>query len=381
MESTVPDTLLASRSAGRWVAAAVVALAAGCGDTPSTAPETPGRGNPVSSLQVFDCQADLRATTVTCGAPAGEQAAIIGGPNVQVRLISSNLVNVGGALEFDVEVQNLLNEAIGTPDGVIVDPDGITAFFHSGPNVVKGTGTAWVDNADGVGDFTGSNQPYFRYPQMLAKDHVSASKPWRIAFDPGVENITFKVFLSAEVQPLLVINEVMINPLNPDPDNPSVDTDREWFEVYNAGSRPVEMEGMLIADSAASGRRPYHRIASPLTVQPGAYVVLGASTNTTSNGGATVDYSYGGALVLANSLDALKISRLYSVPGDTVTLDRTQFAQASVSAQAGISRELKNPGLDNSNLDGSNWANASVTSVYGNGGRGTPKAQNSTYVP
>lgn len=333
---------------------------------------------------MLDCRADVRAGTVSCTAPApsGARRAILPGPNnTHVVLTSSNLTNVGGALEFDVTVTNLLNEAIGTPDGVVVDPDGITVFFARGPNVTRGTGTAWVDNADGTGDFTGSNQPYFRYPQMLAQNGVSASKPWRIAFDPGVENITFGVAISAEVQPLLVINEVMVNPLNANPATPTVDTGLEWFEVYNAGTLPVQMEGMLIADSAASGRNSYHRIASPLTVAPGGYVVLGASTNAANNGGATVDYAYGAALTLQNSLDAVKISRLYSVPGDTVTVDRTQFAQAAVSAQAGVARELKNPALDNVNMDGSNWDNASVTSVYGTGGRGTPKAQNSAYTP
>ena len=116
-----------------------------------------------------------------------------------------------------------------------------------------------------------------------------------------------------------------------------------------------------------------------MIIQPGAYAVLGNSTNTTLNGGAPVDYSYGGALALANSLDAVKIARV--VGTDTVTIDRTQYANAGVSAQSGVSRELKNPALDNSNMDGSNWASASVTAVYGSGGRGTPKAQNSTYTP
>jgi hypothetical protein len=32
-------------------------------------------------------------------------------------------------------------------------------------------------------------------------------------------------------------------------------------------------------------------------------------------------------------------------------------------------------------MDGSNWGDASVTSVYGAGGRGTPKALNSAFVP
>jgi hypothetical protein len=80
-----------------------------------------------------------------------------------------------------------------------------------------------------------------------------------------------------------------------------------------------------------------------------------------------------------NSLGAFKSSRVYRT--DTLTVDRTQFASAAISAQNGVSRELKNPALDNSNMDGSNWGDAAVTSVYGPGGRGTPKAQNSVFTP
>ena len=120
-------------------------------------------------------------------------------------------------------------------------------------------------------------------------------------------------------------------------------------------------------------------IASSVVVPSGGYVVLGNTTNTTNNGGVPVDYAYGSALAFANSLDALKISRVYGT--DTLTVDRTQYASAAISAQNGISRELKNPALDNSNMDGSNWADALVTAVYGPGGRGTPKAQNSTFTP
>jgi hypothetical protein len=84
-------------------------------------------------------------------------------------------------------------------------------------------------------------------------------------------------------------------------------------------------------------------------------------------------------MAFANSLDAFKISRVYGT--DTVTIDRTQYASAAISAQNGISRELINPSLDNSNMDGSNWVDASVSSIYGPGGRGTPKAQNSGFAP
>jgi len=37
--------------------------------------------------------------------------------------------------------------------------------------------------------------------------------------------------------------------------------------------------------------------------------------------------------------------------------------------------------LMNANLDNSNWADASVSSVYGPGGRGTPTAQNAAFTP
>jgi hypothetical protein len=138
------------------------------------------------------------------------------------------------------------------------------------------------------------------------------------------------------------------------------------------------MQGMVFADSAASGRRPYNTVNSSLIVPSGGYVVFGETTNTTLNGGVPVDYAYGAGMQLANSLDAVKFARVYGT--DTLTIDRTQYSQASISAQDGVSRELKNPALDNSNMDGSNWASASVTSVFGPGGRGTPKAQNSSYV-
>ena len=321
---------------------------------------------PQSVLLVYDCRAGTGGSgSLSCGA-----SPMYGEPHV--RLTESNLTVVGNVLQFDLTVQNLLTEAIGTPDGVMVDTAGVTVFVAS---ISAGAG---VENQDGSREMPsgGAAKPFYRYSQKLVQDEVSGSKPVQLNFAPGTTEVVFQLQVVAEVQPLLVINELMANPASVT----NVDTDREWFEVYNAGRLPVQMEGMLIADSAASGRRPYHRIASSLVVQPGAYAVLGASSNTTLNGGVPVDYSFGGFLAFANSLDALKISRAYA-EGDTLTLDRTQYASAAISAQNGVSRELKNPALDNSNLDGSNWANAAVTSVYGSGGRGTPKAQNSTYTP
>jgi hypothetical protein len=367
-------------SQARFPIALLLAVAA-CGDAQPTGPSA-AAGEKVPALQVFDCTANVASASVSCASPlpAGGNFALIGGQNANVRLTSSNVTADGGTgiFQFDVTVQNLLNEAMGTPDGVTPDTAGISVFFYGGPTVTAGTGTVTVANADGVREFTAPNQPFFRYNQVLAKDEVSGTKPWQLAYDPGVQTFTFRVYVAAELQPMLVINEVLANA-----GGTITDPSGEWFEVYNAGSFPVQMQGMLIADSSGGvngKRQPYHLIASSLVVQSGAYVVLGSTTNTTNNGGVPVDYAYGTALQFANSVDALKISRSYGA-ADTLTIDRTQYASAAISAQNGVSRELKNPALDNANMDGSNWADALVTAVYGPGGRGTPKAQNSTYTP
>jgi hypothetical protein len=37
-----------------------------------------------------------------------------------------------------------------------------------------------VANADGTGTFTSTNQPYFAYHQILAKNAVSSAKTWQL---------------------------------------------------------------------------------------------------------------------------------------------------------------------------------------------------------
>jgi hypothetical protein len=355
-----------------------MALAA-CSDQP-VGTRTPQPVLPVGALQAFDCTVTvgqgMRCAAVTPGTGQA-RGTLIGGQNVYVTLASSKYEYDPGTQVYtiDVTVQNLLNEAIGTPDGVTPDTTGIRVFFYEPPTAIGADGEVTVANADGAATFNKAAQPYFQYDEILSKDEVSGSKPWQFIKPPEVDAFLIRVLISTEVQPLLVINEVMVNP----PGTPTAERPMEWFELYNAGTLAVDLENMVIADSAASGRQPFHPIGSSVPVPSGGYVVLGYSTNTSENGGAPVDYAYGSAMNFANSLDAIKISRVFGM--DTLTIDRTQYASASVSAQESISRELKNPALDNSNMDGSNWGSASATSVYGPGGRGTPKAQNSTYTP
>ena len=324
------------------------AVLAACSDQQPVATHEPPLLVPARTVQAFEC-AGSTSGTLSCRDPragTGDASAVlIGGQNVNLKLTSSNVSYNAGT--------------------------GIFQF-----NVTGGEGTVTVANADGTGTFTAANQPYFAYKEILAQNAVSSARTWQLQVTGDVSTFNFIVYVETDVQYLLVINEVMANAAGTTLD---VNGIGDWIELYNAGSRPVKLDSLVIADSAASGRQPFHMISTSLVMQPGTYVVLGNTTNTTSNGGVTVDYAYGNAINLAQSLDAVKLGRVYG--NDTLTIDRTQYSQASVSAKDGVSRELKNPALDNSNMDGSNWGDASVTAVYGSGGRGTPKAQNSAYTP
>ena len=348
---------------------------------------------PSNALVELTCTGDVRNSTITCQPPVSPRALaartnlvagngdgirkrILGGQDVNVRLTSSNVAYDAGTevFQFDVTVQNLLNEAIGSINAVTPDTGGIKVFFYQAPTATSGTGAISVLNKDGTGTFNGANQDYYKYTGILAQNQTTASKSWQFSVPATVNTFSFTVYLATTAQALLVINEVMVNP-----GGGLLDANGEWFEIYNAGTFNVDLQGFVIADSAASGRRPYHLISTSLIVPPGGYVVLGNNSNTTTNGGVTLDYSYGQALTLANSLDAVKLS--FPFAGDTITIDQVQYSSPGTSAKDGISRELINPSLNNLNMDGSNWADASVTSVYGPGGRGTPKAQNSAFVP
>lgn len=362
-----------ARRALNLLALAGMATAVACADGAPTAPLAAGS---VRTLTSVPCQVSMADRKVTCGGLGldGVNADIFSSQGSAVKLTSSNVSYNSGTqiFQFDVTVQNLMNEAIGTPDGTTPAARGIRVFFEAEPTTTAGTGSVTVANRDGIEFFTAPNQPYFTYNTVLAKNAVSGAKTWRLNVPSTVTNFSFKVYIETDVQPLLVINEVLTRPGGGIADN-----NGEWFEIYNAGSRAVNLQDYLIADSSNLGRRPYHKINASLVVPAGGYVVLGRSTNTTLNGGVSVDYAYGAALSLVSSSDAIKISRVAG--SDTLTIDRISYANAAISAIMGVSRELKNPALDNSNMDGSNWANGLVS--FGLGGLGSPKLVNASLVP
>ncbi len=106
----------------------------------------------------------------------------------------------------------------------------------------------------------------------------------------------------------LVITEVFADAKAP-PGGSGTDEGKEWFEIYNATDRPVELKGMTITHSRPDGvDKAKSHVMEAQTVAPGQFLTLG---NTTADlVPAYVDYGYsadlgdffntdGGKLVLA----------------------------------------------------------------------------------
>src|SRR5690349_4073691 len=187
----------------RYAVCACAVLGVACHDHIPTAPHRVTG----PSDQIVTCQANVGARTVSCGAsgaPVGSATTsgfaadrIVGGQNTNLLLKSTNVSYDATAQIFqaDVTVQNLMTPTLGTADGNTVS--GVKVFFHAGPNVVSGSGTVTVANADGTDTFTGTNQPFFLYSEMLPTGKTSAAKTWQWAVPTTVTSFTFQVLVSA----------------------------------------------------------------------------------------------------------------------------------------------------------------------------------------
>ena len=133
---------------------------------------------------------------------------VLGGQNTYVKLAAVSNSFDGGTLRLssNVTVRNLTEQALGTTDGVNLDPDGVRVFFHTAP-----TNGVTIVNADGSSTFTGSNQPFFKYNEVIPANATNANaKTWTFQLPSSGTTFTFQVYVTAN-QP----NEpapVVINP-------------------------------------------------------------------------------------------------------------------------------------------------------------------------
>jgi hypothetical protein len=174
------------------------------------APESPVS---LSRSAVLTCRADVAALSVSCADESPRLSGgahgdiIVGGQNLYVKLTSSNISynsTTGGPFTFDVTVQNLLPQAMGTTNGTTADTGGVKVFFQTLPTPV-GTGPITITNADGInGTFTATNQTYYKYSgsqlgadNILSPNETSQSKSWAFNVPNTVTTFTFAVYVNA----------------------------------------------------------------------------------------------------------------------------------------------------------------------------------------
>ena len=137
----------------------------------------------------------------------------------------------------------------------------------------------------------------------------------------------------------------------------------EWIEVYNADDHPVNLNGWTIRDDDWDEWVISH--TGSLVVKPGEYLVLGKLADSSRNGGAPVEVSFGHELILFNPGDELTLVDRKNRVIDRVTWQRTGFAGGS-----GISAQLVDPSADGE--EPGNWCAGAVP--FGDGDLGSPGA-------
>lgn len=193
-------------------AASALLLFSACSEDQPVAPAAksglPSTRNIV--IAALSCTADRVQLVVACNPPSfvGQNGKftprtdlILGGQGTFVKLTTTNATYNAGTTEFrfDMTVQNLIEQPIGTLDGVSLDPGGVQVFFSSGPTVTSGSGLIEVV-PDGTATFTAPSQPFYRYSQVLDQNEVSGAKGWLMKMPGTVTTFAFTLLVAAEVQ-------------------------------------------------------------------------------------------------------------------------------------------------------------------------------------
>ena len=155
----------------------------------------------------------------------------------------------------------------------------------------------------------------------------------------------------------LLINEIMQNPYAVSDEN------GEWFEIYNDGEAPINLEGWIIADKDDDTTV----IAESYLSHPGSYSIIGIDANESVNGGVNVDIEIS-EFSLGNGSDEIILLNPSGIMVDSVGWDNG----STFPDPTGASMALLSPELDNS--VGSNWAESTLP--YGDGDFGTPELPN-----
>lgn len=217
-------------------------------------------------------------------------------------------------------------------------------------------------NFDGIGEGAALGNAAQTFVKAIPGSGSSLDLRLTVWVDSGDEDFAVDNFVVGEgggtgpETPQIVINEIMQNP------SAVYDSAGEWFELYNAGSADVDIDGWTIRDDGSDNHVIYN--LGPLVLPAGGYLVLGNNADPVTNGGANVDYSYNGNWFLSNGADEVILEDDAGAEVDRVEYDGGN----TFPDPTGASMSLLDPTIDNN--VGENWCTS--TTPFGAGDKGTP---------
>jgi hypothetical protein len=168
----------------------------------------------------------------------------------------------------------------------------------------------------------------------------------------------------------LVITEFLANPAPPPTVDGTNDTDKEWFEITNAGTTPFDLNGLTF-DTPSAGGATTLVSQTCLQVLPGAFKVFARNSNPAQNGGLpTVDFLMNFGLVDSGANASL------SVLDGATTLDTITWTAVTSGRALGLDPDHFNV-TDNDVAAPTAGVNCLATATYGDGtNQGTPGSAN-----
>ena len=160
----------------------------------------------------------------------------------------------------------------------------------------------------------------------------------------------------------LIISEIMSDP------SALSDTEGEWFEVYNASSKDIKLQNMIICRDSIN----WHTIADSIVLGPGDYYVLSRTATATN---APNMYVYGSSITLSNSGAKLFIfsESTESEPGEMIF--SVDYGETDFPSAPGKSLSLNPIFMSAANaVLGTSWCLS--TTPYNTGDLGTPGTAN-----
>ncbi|MCD4736183.1 MAG: lamin tail domain-containing protein, partial [Bacteroidales bacterium] len=162
---------------------------------------------------------------------------------------------------------------------------------------------------------------------------------------PVVCQLEIEAETGSTVNEQLIISEIMQNP------EAVIDSDGEWFEVFNPTDDDINLNGWYLKDMDYDS----HQISGNVIVPSKGFVVLGIEMNVAANGNYTCDYQYDG-FYMSNGEDEI----ILTLPDGNTVIDQVEYDGGPNWPDPAGASMIFTGGPEENNNDFQFWVTSSV---------------------